>query len=186
MDAAWCFGVVREGPCIHSAASVKQADDLSREVYCILGIPIDALEMPAVVERIEAAAARAGPYLISTPNLNFLVRSQADAEFRESLLLSDLCPADGMPIVWIARLLGIPTPRIAGSDIFDVLKASPGAARPLKVFLFGGPEGVAAAACRALNAASGGLGCVGWIYPRFGSVEDMSQDEIIATINASN
>src|SRR6266571_9304737 len=139
-------------------------------------MPIDAIEMPSVVERIEAAAMRGRPYLSSTPNLNFLVHSQADAEFRESLLSSDLCPADGMPIVWIARLMGVPTPKIAGSDIFDALKASPGAARRLKVFLFGGPEGVAAAACRSLNGTPGGLACVGSLYPGFGSVEDMSQE----------
>ena len=49
--------------------------------------------------------------------------------------------------------LGVPIKnRIAGSDIFDALKAGHSSAKPLKVFLFGGAEGVAAAACRALNA----------------------------------
>ena len=89
-------------------------------------MPIDAIEMPAVMQSIEMAAANAAPFVISTPNLNFLVNSQNDPEFRESLLLSDLCPADGMPIVWIARLMGIPIKhRIAGSDIFEALKARP-------------------------------------------------------------
>ena len=90
-------------------------DDLSREVYCILGIPIDAIEMSAVLRIIGMAAANRAPFVISTPNLNFLVNSQSDAEFRESVLLSDLCPADGMPIVWIARLMGIPIN--AGSQV---------------------------------------------------------------------
>ena len=89
-------------------------------------MPIDAIEMPAVMQSIEMAAANAAPFVISTPNINFLVNSQNDPEFRESLLLSDLCPADGMPIVWIARLMGIPIKhRIAGSDIFEALKARP-------------------------------------------------------------
>ena len=107
-------------------AAATSHDDLSREVYCILGIPIDAIEMPAVLRSIDAAAATRAPFVISTPNLNFLVNSQTDPEFRESLLLSDLCPPDGMPIVWIARLLGIPIKkRIAGSDIFEALKSRP-------------------------------------------------------------
>ena len=59
-------------------------DDLSREVYCILGMPIDAIEMPAVMQSIEMAAANAMPFVISTPNINFLVNSQNDPEFRES------------------------------------------------------------------------------------------------------
>ena len=61
-----------------------------------------------------------------------------------------------MPIVWLGRLLGIPIKhRIAGADIFDRLKSKKAAGNKLKVFLFGGEEGIAAAACRKLNAESG-------------------------------
>jgi N-acetylglucosaminyldiphosphoundecaprenol N-acetyl-beta-D-mannosaminyltransferase len=170
-----------------SDAGVVHSDDLSREVYCIFGIPVDAIDMPAVLSRIEAAAAGAAPFVISTPNLNFLVNSQVDPEFRESLLLSDLCPADGMPIVWIAWLSGIPIKaRVAGSDIFDALKAGHGSARPLRVFLFGGLEGVAAAAARALNVRPGGLQCVGSMFPGFGTLDEMSRDQVIDEINASH
>src|SRR5690242_3713269 len=110
----------------------SEAEDLSREVYCILGIPVDAITMPAVLERIEAAVEKRKPYLISTPNLNFLVQAQLNSHFRESLLSSDLCPADGMPIVWLARLLGLTMiSRVAGSDIFDALNAPSRAGRPL-------------------------------------------------------
>jgi N-acetylglucosaminyldiphosphoundecaprenol N-acetyl-beta-D-mannosaminyltransferase len=161
-------------------------DDLLRDVYCVLGIPVDAIGMRSCLRRMEAAASRKVPFLVSTPNLNFLVTSQSDPDFRESLLLSDLCPADGMPIVWIAWLLGIPIrSRVAGSDIFDALKARQNTAKPLKVFLFGGAEGVAAAASRALNARPGGLYCVGWLFPGFGSVDEFSQDDIVDDINSS-
>src|SRR6202035_5011724 len=61
-------------------------EDLSREVYCVLGVPIDAVEMPVVLRRIEAAASSMKPYFISTPNLNFVVSYQSDADFREALL----------------------------------------------------------------------------------------------------
>ena len=57
-----------------------------------------------------------------------------------------------MPIIWVAWLAGIPIKsRVAGSDILDALKTKHNAAHPLKIFLFGGPEGVAAAASQALN-----------------------------------
>jgi N-acetylglucosaminyldiphosphoundecaprenol N-acetyl-beta-D-mannosaminyltransferase len=163
------------------------SDDLSREVYCILGIPVDAIDMQSVVRRIESAAANKTTFLVTTPNLNFLVNSLSDPEFRESLLLSDLCPADGMPIVWIARLLGIPIKhRIAGSDFFAALKNRRTPAKPLSVFLFGGAEGVAEAASRALNATPSGLNCVGTCYPGFGSVEEMSRCDVIHNANSSN
>ena len=82
-------------------------DDLSREVYCILGVPVDAIGMNAVLRRIGSAFTAGTPFLISTPNPNSLI-SQLDREFREALILSDLCTADGMPIIWIAWLIGIP------------------------------------------------------------------------------
>jgi N-acetylglucosaminyldiphosphoundecaprenol N-acetyl-beta-D-mannosaminyltransferase len=167
-------------------AALAGADDLSREVYCILGMPIDAIEMPAVMHSIDIAAANAEPFLISTPNVNFLVNSQNDPEFKESLLLSDLCPPDGMPIVWIARLMGIPIKhRISGSDIFAALKVRPRPAGPLKIFLFGAKESVAAAAARTLNATAG-LRCVGWICPGWGSVDELSEQTFIDMINSSN
>jgi N-acetylglucosaminyldiphosphoundecaprenol N-acetyl-beta-D-mannosaminyltransferase len=160
--------------------------DLTRSVYCVLGMPIDAVNLAIVVRRIEAAAANRAVFLISTPNLNFLVSSLSDREFRESLLDSDLCSPDGAPIVWIARLLGIPIrERVAGSDLLDQLQ-SPGArTRRLSVFLFGGAKGVAAAAARKLNAEPGGLNVVGTMDPGFCEVSEMSQDHIIDAVNSS-
>ena len=144
--------------------ALANPDDLSREVYCILGMPIDAIEMPAVVQRIETAVANATPFIISAPNINFLVTSQKDPEFREPLLLSDLCPPDGMPIVWIARLMGLPIKhRIAGSDIFEALKTRLRPDGPLKVFLFANKERVTATA-KTLSATPE-LSCVAWISP---------------------
>lgn len=170
----------------NSLASGGIADDLAREAYCFLGFPIDAIEMPAVVRRIEAAAAHSSTLFLSTPNLNFLANSQLDPEFRESLLLSDLCIADGMSVVWAARLMGIPIKRrVAGSDVMAELKAKPSSDKSLGLFLFGGPEGAAAAAARALDARPGGVHCVGLLYPGFGGVEELSGDEVIDAINAS-
>jgi N-acetylglucosaminyldiphosphoundecaprenol N-acetyl-beta-D-mannosaminyltransferase len=160
--------------------------DLTRSVYCVLGMPIDAINMPAIVKRIEAAAASRAVFLVSTPNLNFLVSSLSDPEFRESLLNSDLCPPDGAPIVWIARLLGLPIKeRAAGSDLFDRLQARNTGMRRLTVFLFGGARGVAEAAAKTLNAQPGGLNCVGTMDPGFCEVSEMSQDHIIDIVNSS-
>jgi len=160
--------------------------DLARITYCVLGLPIDAIEMPAVLDRIDLAAAERRPLLISTPNLNFLVNSRSDPEFKESVLDSDLCPADGMPIVWIARLIGVPIrQRVSGSDIFDALKMPQRGGRRLMVFLFGGAEGVAKEAARTLNAVPSGLRCVGALAPGFGSIDEMSRDHIIDEVNAS-
>ncbi len=172
--------------CVSSVVDELPAEDLSREVYCILGLPIDVIDLPSVLRRINFASANSLPLFLSTPNLHFLINSHANSEFRQSLLLSDLCPADGVPIVWLGRLLGAPIKgRVAGSDILAATKTVRTSQQPLKLFLFGGAEGVAAAASRALNAVRNGVVCVGSFYPGFGSVEELSNDEIIDTINSS-
>jgi N-acetylglucosaminyldiphosphoundecaprenol N-acetyl-beta-D-mannosaminyltransferase len=167
-------------------ASTSYWDDLSRKVYCVLGIPIDAIDMPALLRAVENAAAQKTAFLISTPNLNFLIKSQTDPGFRETVLLSELCPADGMAIVWIARILGLPIKkRVAGSDMLEALKQNYDRVPRLKLFFFGGAEGVVDAAAKALNQNPGGLSCVGFINPGFGTIEEMSQDHVIRRINAS-
>lgn len=169
-----------------SPLTLALQDDLSRDVYGLLGIPIDAEDRVAVLRRIAIAGEAKTRFLISTPNVNFLVESQRDTAFRESLLQSDHCCADGMPIVWISRLLGLPIPeRVSGSDLFETLRSEDSSSRPLKVFLFGGGEGVAETVCGLLNARPSGICCVGTLNPGFGTVEEMSGSAIIERINRS-
>jgi N-acetylglucosaminyldiphosphoundecaprenol N-acetyl-beta-D-mannosaminyltransferase len=161
-------------------------DDLSREVFGVLGMPLDALDLSAVLRRIDSAVDARAPFLLSTPNVNFLMMSRSDEEFRESLLMSDCCPVDGMPLVWIARLLGIPIRgRVSGSDIFDALRKRRVLGRRMSVFLFGGAEGVAEKVCHTLNFEEGGLSCVGVLNPGFGSISEMSSDPVLQSINSS-
>src|SRR5262245_54266755 len=150
-------------------------------------MPVDAVDMAGVLQKLEAAAAGGAPFLVSTPNLNFLVNIQSDEEFRDTLLDSDLCLADGLPIIWIARIMGLPIrERVAGSDMFDALKSPARFAQQLSVFLFGGAQGAAAAVAAKLHAEPCGLRAVGSLDPGFLTVEEMSRDDIIDVINASN
>jgi N-acetylglucosaminyldiphosphoundecaprenol N-acetyl-beta-D-mannosaminyltransferase len=161
-------------------------DDFDRPVVCIAGLPFDLIDMAGAVARVRTAAKNCQPCFLTTPNLNFLIGCLDDSDFRDSVIHSDLCIADGMPLVWMAWLLGIPIPeRVAGSGLFEVLRSEKSIAPPLKVYFFGGPDGVAKQACRILGVESLGLECVGFDCPGFGSVEAMSGTETIANINAS-
>jgi N-acetylglucosaminyldiphosphoundecaprenol N-acetyl-beta-D-mannosaminyltransferase len=158
--------------------------DLGRRLEALLGLPFDALTLDEAVAEVRRCARERRRCFVSTPNVNFAVAAHGDAAFRASVLHSELSLADGMPIVWAARLLGVRLPeRVSGSDLFERLQREPG--EPLKVFFFGGPEGVAERAAAALNARGGGLRCVGFDSPGFGSVEAMSGEDRIARINAS-
>ena len=172
------------GTACDNSTGASITDDLDRQVYCILGVPIDAIDLQTVLRQIDASVARSSRLFIATPNINFLVTSQTDPDFKESLLASDLCPVDGMPIVWIAKLLGVPIQgRTAGSDIFAALRTRP-TKTPLKVFLFGATESVGKTAEDKINQA-GGLRCVGRIAPGFGEVQELSDKRFFERINES-
>lgn len=152
--------------------------NFGREVHCVLGLPFDAVDLAGAEARIRAAARSGERCFLSTPNVNFLVNSRSDDAFRRSIVNSDLSVADGMPIVWLARLMGIPIrSRVAGATLFEALR---GGADPLSVYFFGGAEGLAEEAWRKL-----GVRCVGYAFPGYGSVESMSGDDVIAHINAA-
>ena len=150
-----------------------------------MGLPFDAVSEPQAEAIVRAAAAGGRRCFISTPNLNFAAACLDDAEFRESVIRSDLSVADGMPIVGLSRLLRAPLPeRVAGSGLFERLMRNT-QQPPLTVFFFGGEDGVAARAQEVLARERAGVQCVGFDAPGFGSVDDMSQPAVIDRINAS-
>ena len=160
-------------------------DDFDRNVYCIGGLPFDAVDLSKTMSRLRDAKHKKSSCFLTTPNLNFLALSQDDVDFRNSVLRSDIVIADGAPIVWMAKLLGIPIQeRVAGSTLFEALGNE--WRRKMKVYFFGGPSGVAAEACAHINKKSTGLTCVGYYAPGFGTVDEMSEKTIIENINQSD
>jgi N-acetylglucosaminyldiphosphoundecaprenol N-acetyl-beta-D-mannosaminyltransferase len=158
--------------------------DFQRPVHALLGLPIDAVDMPTAVAAVRRAASGTTPFLVATPNLNFATGALSDVAFRESLTGSDLNLPDGMPLVWVARLLGLPLRRrVCGADLFDALAAH-AEPPPVSVFFFGGPDGAAHGACQRVNQTMRGLRCVGFASPGFGTVEQMSAEAYLSRINA--
>ena len=158
--------------------------DFTQPRVCVLGLPFDPISLAEAVERVRADAFAGRRCWIATPNLNFAIAARSDAAFRQSVLRSDLSLVDGMPLVWMSRALGAPLPqRVAGSDLFLGLQAHPGP--PLKVYVFGGPPGVAARAAERINANGGGVRCVGFDEAGYGGVEAMSDPALIERINRS-
>ena len=181
-----------------------------RTVYCLLGLPFDALTLDAALARLlvpisqcvpsgtaggagvqrrdqpDASDEQRGALVLSTPNVNWVVLAREHPAFRESVLASALTVADGQPLVWIARLLGVPLPeRVSGADLFLGLR---GAAHPVRVFFLGGMGHVARRASAALNqaretAGDGALIGVGGLDPGSGSIASMSRPEILHTVN---
>jgi N-acetylglucosaminyldiphosphoundecaprenol N-acetyl-beta-D-mannosaminyltransferase len=161
--------------------------DFRRKVHCVLGLPFDLLDETQAIERVRESVRDGRPCFFSTPNLSFATAVQRDAALRDSVLRSDMSVPDGMPLIWAAKLMGVPARgRVAGSSMFEHLWHRPVSdAEPVKVFFFGGADGVAARASERINAEVKGVRCVGFESPGFGSVDAMSGDELIGRINAS-
>lgn len=157
--------------------------DFHRPVFCLLGVAFDVVDMPTVLGRLRQAVQTRQRLVLSTPNVNNIVTVQHNAAYRDAVAGCELVVPDGMPLVWLARLLGIRTRRIAGSDLFQLLMD--GEAGALRVFFFGAPEGVAQAACERLNRDGGPVSGAGWHYPGFGSVAEMTAPEVLERINAT-
>jgi N-acetylglucosaminyldiphosphoundecaprenol N-acetyl-beta-D-mannosaminyltransferase len=161
--------------------------DLGRNVHCLFGLVFDDIGLDAAVAHLRRCVAEGTHCFVSTPNLNFAIAAQTDPAFRASVQHSDLSVIDGMTILRIGQMLGLPMrERVAGSDLFERLRRGPppGEAR-VKVYFFGGLPGVAERAAERVNATPGGLVCVGFHSPGFGSVAQMSGADVIDSINAS-
>src|SRR5688572_11873303 len=84
----------------------------------LLGVPFHAVtEREAVELVLDELDARRGGWVV-TPNLEILRRWASEPEIAALCSQADLVVADGMAIVWAARLQGTPLPeRVAGSDL---------------------------------------------------------------------
>lgn len=152
----------------------------------LFGMAIDSLSLPEAVDTIIGAAGRRERGYVVTPNVDHVVRYQGDPAFRAAYAGAALCLADGVPVVWAARLVGAPLRgRVAGADLLPALSAA-AAARGLSIFLIGGGDGVAAAAAAALAARFPGLRVAGTHTPPLGFGDDAaSTATAIEAVNAA-
>jgi len=163
---------------------MKKSAIIQREVWCLLGLPFDEINLTESVEHINQSISNKNKCFLSTPNLNFAIATQSDEAFYQSVLDSDLSVADGMPLIWVAKILGIPLPeRVAGSTLFEQLFQQKQQTGKMKVFFFGGQEGVAEQAHLKVNENSPGMISCGFYDPGFVAVDEMSRPEIHNYIN---
>jgi N-acetylglucosaminyldiphosphoundecaprenol N-acetyl-beta-D-mannosaminyltransferase len=153
--------------------------------YWFLGLPFDCVSEAEATSRLLDVIRKRGKLTFATPNVNFVTMASQDPAFAQAILKTDLSLVDGMPLVWLGRACGIPFPeRVAGSSLFDRLRNTESPVK-VRVFFFGGEDGVAQAACDRLARDGGALEPAGGLSPGFKSVEAMSDEHTISAINAA-
>ncbi len=163
-------------------ARVEQ--DFQRDVWCLFGLPVDNLTLAGTKQLLHEKAELPYNTVLSTINVNWVVQSFSDPAFRAAIINSDIVVLDGKPLLWIAKLLGYPmTENVAGSTLIQELHQDKTTGTKLSIFLFGGEGDAAKQAAEGINKDPGGLNAVGSLNPGFGTVDEMSSDAIIDTIN---
>lgn len=118
-------------------------------------LEVDALTLPAALAAVERLVEAGTGGTIVTPNVDHVVNAETDEALRAAYAAANLSLADGMPILWAARLLGHPLPaKLSGSDLVVPI-ARRAAAHGWRVYLCGGGPGVAAEAAARLHAEAG-------------------------------
>jgi N-acetylglucosaminyldiphosphoundecaprenol N-acetyl-beta-D-mannosaminyltransferase len=149
-----------------------------RRLLVVLGVPIDDLTMEEALDRlelfIEQGRKTGKSHQVATVNADFVIKALQDPELRYLLQEADMATADGMPLVWGARLLGVPLAgRVTGADLVPEL-ARRAAVKGYSLFLLGAGPGVAARAAQILQDQNPGLKIAGVLSPPYGSVLEMS------------
>jgi len=87
-----------------------------------IGIPLDNISMSETLLRIENAISTKKQIHHCVINAGKVVKIKSDEKLKESVINSDIINADGMSIVWAARLMGHEIKeRVAGIDLMDNL-----------------------------------------------------------------
>lgn len=149
----------------------------------ILGVGVDSMTTEGALAQIESFVQEGGTHQVVTVNPEFVMEAQSDEPFRRLLNEADLALADGIGVVWAARLLGHWLPeRVAGSDLVPRI-AQRAAEAGWRLFFLGAPPGVAKGAAQILREGYPGLQVAG-AYA--GSPAPEMEEAIVERIRATH
>ena len=165
----------------------------------VLGMRFDAVTVPQALDRFfELAAMPPGPRgcrIAATVNVDFAVNTYCATKaaprnpaLANVLRRAELVIADGMPLVWLSRLLGTPLPeRVTGADMVPLI-AERAARDHVKLYFLGGAEEYTRKAAEILTERYPGLEIAGIDTPfvKLDAPDAAEQDlEICRKINES-
>ncbi|AFY32528.1 WecB/TagA/CpsF family glycosyltransferase [Calothrix sp. PCC 7507] len=159
---------------------------MQRSPCKFLGVQVDALSIPDLNSLIAESITQNERWIIANHNLHSLYLYHHDAKMRAFYAKANYVHIDGMPLVWIGKLLGFPLKReqrVTYADWIWPLMAE-SAHQGWRVFYFGSKPGVAEQGARVLQEKFPTLEIAtahGYINTRDRSQENLN---ILSTINA--
>ncbi|WP_291967899.1 WecB/TagA/CpsF family glycosyltransferase [Caloramator sp.] len=131
-------------------------------------VDIDNVTMVQCIDIIDKLIQKRSMSYVVTPNVDHIVKLERDEEFLEVYKHANLVLADGMPLIWVSKILGTPIKeKVSGSDLFPKL-CEFAAQKGYKVFFLGGDTGVVQKAAEVLKARYKNLKVCGVYTPTYG------------------
>ena len=143
----------------------------------LLDCPIDNLSFKETLDLIETFVGSGTPHRHVAVNVDKVLRARSDPFFRRIIEEADLISADGQPVIWAARLLGVRTRgRVAGVDLMQSL-VTRSEQRGWRVYFLGAREAVLTKMVAQYRARFPGLQIAGY---RHGYWESADEERAIA------
>lgn len=162
------------------------ADGGTQRTVVVLGIPFKDVSFKEVVGWVNQRVRSRCPGYIATANMDFIMQAWRDPEQQRILLEADLVVADGIPIVWLSRLMGFGLKeRVTGSDLVPMF-AELCAREGFSLYGLGGAPGVAEKAMACLAQRYPGLRVAGCYSPPKADVLAMNNAEILSKLDAAD
>jgi N-acetylglucosaminyldiphosphoundecaprenol N-acetyl-beta-D-mannosaminyltransferase len=141
--------------------------------------------MDEAIEFIDDSIRRGGFHQFATANVDFVKNAIDDPEMQQILFGCDLVVPDGMPLLWVSRLLNCPLrERVCGVDMVPKL-AELAVRRGYRIFLLGAKESVSRKAAENLQEKYADLEICGRYSPPISALEDMDHEQILRRIEAA-
>ncbi|MFO7975859.1 MAG: WecB/TagA/CpsF family glycosyltransferase [Candidatus Hydrogenedentota bacterium] len=152
----------------------------------LFGVNFSNISFEELCHWLDEQIGRRTPAYIVTPNVDHVCRLRVDNEFREAYAHAALRLADGVPLMWCAKLLRKPLrEKLSGSDLVPRLSAY-AAEKGYRVFFLGAAEGIAEEAARKLREKHPALQVAGFYSPPLGFEQDAVQNaEAVERVRAS-
>jgi N-acetylglucosaminyldiphosphoundecaprenol N-acetyl-beta-D-mannosaminyltransferase len=154
------------------------------ETVALMGVPVSNVTMDEAIDFIDASIRRGGFHQVATANVDFLRNAIEDPQLQQILFGCDLVVPDGMPLLWLSKLLNCPLrERVCGVDLVPRL-AELAVRRGYRIFLLGAKESVSKKAAEKLQEKYPGLEICGY-SPPVSPLEDMNHEQILRRIEAA-
>jgi N-acetylglucosaminyldiphosphoundecaprenol N-acetyl-beta-D-mannosaminyltransferase len=151
----------------------------------ILGVEVSAINMEVALRTIEAWIVHREPHYVCVTGVHGIMESQRDEEVRCMHNAAGLVTPDGMPLVWLSRLMGFRhVERVYGPDLMLAVCAY-SLKQGYRHFFYGGAPGVPERLAIQLQSRFDGLQVSGVYSPPFRPLTPEEDQAVVERINAT-